>query len=395
MTGSDEEDEIPELVEFPSDDGQQKIIPITILSGFLGSGKTTLLNKILTGCHGLKIAVIENEFSEGLGIEGMIAKSGVNGDNISNFFELSNGCICCTVKDSLLSTLEQLVLHKDKFDYIVIETTGMANPGPIISSFWTDDNLGSCLRIDGVICVVDCANIMGYLVSEDIAYEVRQQISYADRILMNKSDLISEDQYLQALEAVKSINRFAVYGKSSFGQIPLDFVLAINSYSAAQVNLQSLYSATQEKHQAVFCYPCEPGSNSLSLQSPLPASHVKNAVSSAAFRFREAFDVKTLKAKLDYIIYERNIQDAAVMQTEKEKSSMKIYRMKGIFHCTEPSTHLYVLQAVHNLFDLQLTDYLVESSQDKTNGESLLVVIGSNLDPSFIEAELRMALQSK
>ena len=117
-------------------------VPVTILTGFLGSGKTTLLNYILNSTeHGKRIAVIENEFSEGLGVESMIAKSGVNGDDISNFFELPNGCICCTIKNDLLSTLEQLVIHRDKFDYIIIETTGLANPGPVISTFWTDEGI--------------------------------------------------------------------------------------------------------------------------------------------------------------------------------------------------------------------------------------------------------------
>lgn len=98
------------------------------------------------------------------------------------------------MKDDLINALEQLVLHKDRFDYILIETTGMANPGPVISSFWTDGQLGSYLRLDGVVCVVDTANILTYLASNDIAHEVRQQICYADRILINKVDLVHEDK---------------------------------------------------------------------------------------------------------------------------------------------------------------------------------------------------------
>lgn len=146
---SDNEDEIPDLVDLSNftptstslniDDitmGSKKIIPITILTGFLGSGKTTLLSFILTAQHGRRIAVIENELSMGLGIESIIAKSGVSGSNIDGFFELNNGCICCTSKDSLLSTLEQLSKHTDRFDYIIIEMTGVANPGPVITNFW-------------------------------------------------------------------------------------------------------------------------------------------------------------------------------------------------------------------------------------------------------------------
>jgi G3E family GTPase len=98
------------------------------------------------------------------------------------------------VKDDLLATLEQLVLHRDRFDYILIETTGMANPGPLITSFWTDDNLGSCLKLDSVVCLVDAANILFYLKSADISFEVQQQISYADRILINKVDLVDDSR---------------------------------------------------------------------------------------------------------------------------------------------------------------------------------------------------------
>ena len=166
-------------------------LPVTLLSGFLGSGTTTLLNYLMSENHGKRIAIIENEFSEGLGIEGMIAKSGLDGESLNDFFELNNGCICCTVKDDLLSTLEQLVAHKQKFDYILIESTGLANPGPVISIFWADDELDASLYLDGVVCVVDSLNIRSYLEDGSIAEDVKAQIAYADRILLNKSDLVS------------------------------------------------------------------------------------------------------------------------------------------------------------------------------------------------------------
>lgn len=172
----DDDEELPILTTIPDPD---KKVPVTILTGFLGSGKTTLLNYILSANHGKKIAVIENEFSGGLGIEGMIAKSGLDGGDLSGFFELNNGCICCTIKEDLLTTLEQLVMHKDRFDYIIIETTGVANPGPVITTFWSDDAIESSLELDGVVCVVDSLNIQSYLNTEDIANDVRMQISYA------------------------------------------------------------------------------------------------------------------------------------------------------------------------------------------------------------------------
>lgn len=104
--------------------------------------------------------------------------------------------ICCTVKDDLVSTLEQLAIHKDRFDYILIETTGMANPGPVITSLWTDSELGTSLRLDGVVCVVDAANILYNLSLPQVSNEVRQQICYADRIIINKSDLVGPEKVI-------------------------------------------------------------------------------------------------------------------------------------------------------------------------------------------------------
>lgn len=199
----DDDEDIPILVS----ESRLKFdkIPVTILCGFLGSGKTTLLNHLLTQNHGKRIAIIENEFSEGLGIESMIIKNGISqqkNDDMLSFFELNNGCICCTVKDSLLITLEQLILHKSKFDSILIETTGLANPGPIISMFWSDSSLDSSLKLDGVVCVVDSVNILSYINPDaskskddfNLADDVKMQVSYADRILLNKRDLITEDK---------------------------------------------------------------------------------------------------------------------------------------------------------------------------------------------------------
>jgi G3E family GTPase len=188
---------LPPISNIINDEDNRKVIPVTILTGFLGSGKSCLLNHILTADHGKKIAVIENEFSSGLGIESMIVQSGVDGSKSEGFFELNNGCICCTVKDDLLLALEQLVRHKHKFDYLIIETTGVANPGPVISSLWTDEDLESSLKIDGVVCIVDSINILTYLQTSDIANDVRMQICYSDRILLNKSDVVTSEQVIK------------------------------------------------------------------------------------------------------------------------------------------------------------------------------------------------------
>ena len=196
MSGSDSEDEYaPALVDASQlEENPGKVIPVTLLTGFRGAGKSTLLRHILANNRSKRIAIIENEFSAGLGIEGMIVKSGLDGANIENFFELNNGCICCTVKDSLVSTLEQLALHKDRFEFILIETTGLADPGKIISLFWLDDAVNSSLRLDGVVTVVDAKNMNRYLEQADTSADFIAQVANADRILINKADMVSPDK---------------------------------------------------------------------------------------------------------------------------------------------------------------------------------------------------------
>ena len=227
----EEDDDVPMLVNLP---GEGKVVPVTILTGFLGAGKTTLLNYLLTANHGRRLAVIENEFSAGMGIEGMIAKNGVDGSSLNGFFELNNGCICCTIKDDLLTTLEQLVLHKERFDYVIIETTGVANPGPVINTFWSDDEIGSSLKLDGVVCVVDSAKINSYLETDDISNDVRMQICYADRVLLNKWDLLGDSEKEGVTLLVSQLNGMAELYQTTYSKILPDLVIDIDCYSKLQ-----------------------------------------------------------------------------------------------------------------------------------------------------------------
>jgi len=409
-TDSDD-DEAPQLIEVPQD--SNRVIPVTILAGFLGSGKTTLLNHILTSNHGKRIAVIENEFGEGLGIESMIAKSGVDGDNISDFFELSNGCICCTVKDDLVTTLEQLIIHKDRFDYILIETTGLANPGPVVSALWTDDHLGNMLCLDGVVCVVDSINFEMYLNTEDVAADVKTQVCFADRILLNKADLVTSEQMATVKEVVQSINSYAQIATSTYSNVNLDFVLNTHSYTTTSDTTTSTTA-----FDFLQCIPCEPdltvSDNKRRLFTMLESTasqgpHSISDMKTHYLRFNQRFQLKKLEALLDELLYggsngtetSANHSNGVLVNKHallsppptnpsqvNSTKTMAIFRMKGIVHTTE-SDVLYVLQAVHNIFDLQPSVYKVGDEGDLTQGDSVLVIIGRNLDMEYLEAVFR------
>ena len=246
---SDDDDDPPALVELsasvaplpqpqspPAEEEERSPCPVTIFSGFLGSGKTTLIQRILRDpSHGRRIAVIENEFGEGLSVESLIARDGATNDSLQDLVELPNGCICCTVKDSLVATLENLIAKRRDLDYIIIEASGMANPGPIASVFWLDDALESRLKLDGIVALVDANNILRQLESTE---EAGQQVAYADRILINKMDLVGGEASEES-EAVKSavrrLNPSAPFRCTTFSAIPdLDWILGADCFGGAE-----------------------------------------------------------------------------------------------------------------------------------------------------------------
>ncbi|KAM7204492.1 CobW/HypB/UreG, nucleotide-binding domain containing protein [Naviculisporaceae sp. PSN 640] len=252
MDDWDDQDLPPELVETGTElEPEEKPVkvPITIVTGYLGAGKTTLLNYILTAQHGKKVAVIMNEFGDSLDIEKSLTVNR-NGESVEEWLEVGNGCICCSVKDTGVNAIESLMEKKGKFDYILLETTGLADPGNLAPLFWMDEGLGSTIYLDGIVTLVDAKNILrslddpagkveGHEESDDhgpVMTTAHVQISHADVVVINKSDLVTDEELQSVKDRIESINGLAKIHVTAQSVVPQleGFLLDLHAYDRVE-----------------------------------------------------------------------------------------------------------------------------------------------------------------
>ncbi|VAH36195.1 unnamed protein product [Triticum turgidum subsp. durum] len=322
-------------------------VPATVITGFLGSGKTTLLNHILTSQHGKRIAVIENEFGEVDIDSSLVANHSSVAEDI---VMVNNGCLCCTVRGDLVKMLLKLVKQKgDKFDHIVIETTGLAKPGPVIETFCSDELVSKYVKLDGVVTLVDCKHAMQHLnevKARWVVNEAVEQVAYADRIILNKTDLVDDTELEVLTNKIKLINGMAQMKKAKFGDVDMDFVLGIGGYDLDRIEAAV---PLNENKETGHCH--------LGHEHGRHHDHVHDAA------------VTSVNDWLERLV---------------EEKGEDLYRLKGVISVNE-STGRFVFQGVHSM----LEGCPAKPWEDDEKRISKLVFIGRNLD----EGALRKAFK--
>ena len=334
-------------------------VPVTILTGFLGAGKTTLLNRILGENHRKRIAVIENEFGE-IGIDHELVL-GVE----EEIFEMNNGCICCTVRGDLVRTLGELSKRREKFDHILIETTGLADPTPVAGTFFLDEQIGKNFRLDAVITLVDAKHLSLHL---NDAPEAAEQIAFADVLILNKSDLVSPEDLEKTEREIRAINGMAKIFRTQNADVPISALLGQKAFEPSDkfeiIELQPAHS--HEHEHSDECGPdCGHETHEHSHQHD-------ESVSSVGIEVVGLCDANKLNSWLGTLLMDKG-ED--------------IFRMKGVIAIKGQSVR-FVFQGVHMMFD-GTPDRPWKMGEQKLNR---LIFIGRNLDREVLNAGFRACL---
>uniref|UniRef100_A0A8C4UXX8 CobW C-terminal domain-containing protein n=1 Tax=Falco tinnunculus TaxID=100819 RepID=A0A8C4UXX8_FALTI len=335
-----EDEDCPDLVPIDAgsaeetESGLSEKIPVTIITGYLGAGKTTLLNYILTEQHDKRIAVILNEFGEGSALEKSLAIS-QGGELYEEWLELRNGCLCCSVKDNGVKAIENLMQKRGKFDYILLETTGLADPG--------------------IVSVVDAKHGLQHLTEEKpegLVNEASRQVALADLIIINKTDLVSGEELNKVRTSIRSINGLVKILETQRSRVDLSNVLDLHAFdSLSGTSLQKKLEHVKTTHE-----------------------HLDKGIITVTFEVPGNIKEENLNLFIQTLLWEKNVKD-------KTGRTADIIRLKGLVSI-QGKSHQVIVQGVHELYDLEETTVAWKEDEERTNR---LVLIGRNLDKEIIK----------